>query len=240
MRGLGRHYELTVRCRGDIDPKTGYLIDIKVIDRQVRDVAIPLIASACHDRPTSEPSEIIPALFLALAAALAKLGPASLDALTWNLTPTYGVAMEAEHPGTVLLRQRFDFAAAHRLHAPSLSDEDNRRAFGKCNNPSGHGHNYQFEPVVAIKASPTGANPFSLADLEALAQRVLIEPFDHKHLNVDTPEFKSPGGEIPSVENIAKVFYERLATAIQKSNSGATLRAITVWETDRTSCTYPG
>jgi 6-pyruvoyltetrahydropterin/6-carboxytetrahydropterin synthase len=240
MHGLGRHYELTVRCRGEIDPKTGYLIDIKVIDREVRGTVIPLIAAACHTRSTSEPAAILPDLFHALAASLAKLGPASLDALTWNLTPTYGVAMEAGHTGTVLMRQRFDFAAAHRLHAPALSDEENRRAFGKCNNPSGHGHNYQFEPVVAIKLGETGTGNFSLADLEALAQRVLIEPFDHKHLNVDTPEFTSPKGSIPSVENIARVFFERLAPAVQRAHTGATLRAITVWETDRTSCTYPG
>jgi len=240
MRGLGRHYELTVRCRGEVDARTGYLIDIKVIDRLVRESVIPFIAMACRDRPSIDASELMPELFGSLADAAAKVTDVSLDALTWNLTPTFGVTMEADHAGIVLLRQRFDFAAAHRLHAPTMSDEENRRAFGKCNNPSGHGHNYQFEPVVAIKMDGPAAARFGLSELEELAQRVLIEPFDHKHLNVDTPEFASGRGEIPSVENIAKVFYERLAPAVQRTNAGASLRSITVWETDRTSCTYPG
>jgi len=242
IRGLGRHYELTIRCAGPIDPRTGYLIDIKTIDKAARASVIPLIAQACVNRPTADPSSMISELFAVLRESIARESSAALDMLQWSLSPTYGVAMHAAEMNTALLRQRFDFAAAHRLHAPTLSDEENRRAFGKCNNPSGHGHNYQFEPLVAVPVSSEShrGTTFSLIELEDLVQRVLIEPFDHKHLNVDTPEFAALGGAIPSVENIARVFYERLASAIAAQARGASLRAITVWETDRTSCTYPG
>ncbi|MEL6796463.1 MAG: 6-carboxytetrahydropterin synthase, partial [Planctomycetota bacterium] len=134
-----------------------------------------------------------------------------------------------------LLRQQFDFAAAHRLHAPELSDEENQRVFGKCNNPSGHGHNYRIEASVAVPVNqPPGG--FGLADLEELCDTLVIERFDHTHLNVDTEEF-GPRGVMPSVENIAKVIYDILAPAV--GDRGATLRSMTVWETDRTCCTYP-
>jgi 6-pyruvoyltetrahydropterin/6-carboxytetrahydropterin synthase len=245
MRGLGRHYELTVRCSGRIDERTGYLIDIKTIDKAVRATVMPRIVEACHRDASLEPATLMPELVAVLSDAIAASnvgdsGAASLESLEWKLTPTYGVAMHVADRTVAMLRQRFDFAAAHRLHAPRLTDEENRRAFGKCNNPSGHGHNYQFEPLVAVPLPKDGgqADAFSLVQLEEIVQRELIEPFDHKHLNLDTAEFATTGGAIPSVENIARVFYERLGPAI--AAHGATLRAITVWETDRTSCTYPG
>lgn len=240
MRGLGRHYEVRVVYRGDVDPVTGYLIDIKTVDKAVRAAVIPIVMKACVERPCCEPGEIISEMFASLTRELSGRHSAALDGLEWNLSPTYGVAMHANDTSTVLLRQRFDFAAAHRLHSPGLSDEANRLAFGKCNNPSGHGHNYQFEPQIAIRLRTGGVPQFSLIELEELVQRVLIERFDHKHLNTDTEEFGTATGAIPSVENIAKVFYERLAPAVRAAHADASLRAVTVWETDRTSCTYPG
>jgi 6-pyruvoyltetrahydropterin/6-carboxytetrahydropterin synthase len=233
MRGLGRHYELIAICSGSPDPITGYLLDIKSVDRAVRGVAIPIIADACRDRPTTDPADLMPALF---ASTNESLG-GRLTRLTFKLTPTYGVTMQAASPTTVLIRQRFDFAAAHRLHVPSLSPEQNRAVFGKCNNPAGHGHNYGLEPCVEVTL---GATPrFSLQELEDLTEHVLIRRFDHKHLNQDTPEFSSEAGAIPSVEEIARVFYDLLAPEVEHASPGARLKSITVWETDRTSATYP-
>jgi 6-pyruvoyltetrahydropterin/6-carboxytetrahydropterin synthase len=255
MRGLGRHYELLVRVRGEIDPTTGYLINIKEIDHAVRAAALPLIAGACRTRPETDPALLMPGIFAAVAAAL----PQEILSVRFCLSPYYSVEMQA--PPTpappasdaaarpaVLLRQRFDFAASHRLHVPALSEAQNQALFGKCNNPSGHGHNYQFEPCVEVRL-PDPAEPpsqpgppiFSLQDLERLAQQVLIDRYDHKNLSTDVPEF-GPGGSgvNPSVEHIARTFYERLAPAIAAASGGAArLRHITVWETDRTSSTYP-
>jgi 6-pyruvoyltetrahydropterin/6-carboxytetrahydropterin synthase len=148
--------------------------------------------------------------------------------------------MLASDPSTVLLRQRFDFSASHRLHTPALSEEANRALYGKCNNPSGHGHNYQFEPCVAVRVGE-GALGFSIDDLERLAEREIIRRFDHRNLNVDTREFAPGEGLIPSVENIARVFYGLMAPAVRDAPGGdAELRSVTVWETDRTSSTFPG
>jgi len=234
MRGLGRFYAFNVIAVGTPDPDSGYLVDIKTIDRAVRSAIYPRLVEACHDTPETDPVGLLVDWADPLAAALR---PHTLRAVRWELTPTYSVGLEGldmtdTAPRRVLIRQRFDFAAAHRLHAEGLSDEDNRTLFGKCNNPSGHGHNYQVEPCVAVEPG----QGFSLARLEALTDEIVVDHFDHRHLNVDTEEF-GPGGSNPSVENIARVGFERLAPAI--AEAGAELVSMTVWETDRTSCTYP-
>ena len=133
----------------------------------------------------------------------------------------------------VIVRQMLEFSAAHRLHVPSLDDDENARIFGKCNNPAGHGHNYRIEPSVEVDPE----RPISVDAIERITDAVVIERFDHKHLNEQTEEFASQGGLNPSVENIARVCFGLLDRPI--ADAGGMLRAVTVWETDRTSCTYP-
>jgi 6-pyruvoyltetrahydropterin/6-carboxytetrahydropterin synthase len=236
-RGLSRHYELVVKCAGDLDPRSGYLLNIKEIDRAVRSTALPIIQQACHSRPNLEPGELMPELLAALSVPLKEL----LSAVLWKVTPYYSVEMSVATTSSVLLRQKFDFCASHRLHVPSLSTEENRALFGKCNHPSGHGHNYQFEPCVQIALDASSRQPFTLRDLESLADATIVQRFDHKNLNTDTVEFKDgPGGGVnPSVENIARICFELLDAAMRRANSKATLKSITAWESDRTSCTYP-
>ena len=233
MTGLGAHYELEVACRGNLGPQTGYLLDIKAIDRAARASAVPIIAEAFARSPQTQPGELLPSLVEAMAHELRGTDVA----LVWKLSPYYRVEMSAADTRTVLLRQKFDFAAAHRLHNPDLSDEENRELFGKCNSPTGHGHNYQVEPCVAVTLDARGRQNLTARRLEELTARVLIDRFDHKHLNLDAPEFAPHTGVIPTVENIARVFFDLLAPHIK--DAGADLRSITVWETDRTSCTYP-
>lgn len=246
MRGLGYWFAVRVWCRGEPDSATGYLINIKEVDEAVRRAVVPRIARACREAPGNDPALLMPELVQALCASL----PGVCSAMRWMLTPYYSLEMASDDFSTVLLRQRFDFAASHRLHVASLSDEENRTLFGKCNNPAGHGHNYQFEPCVAVglgahsggtgKTGSSGA-PFSLTDLERMAHESLIRRFDHKHLNLDTREFNTEQGGInPTVENIARVFFEILSSAMRKSGAQAELRSMTVWETDRTSATFPG
>jgi 6-pyruvoyltetrahydropterin/6-carboxytetrahydropterin synthase len=147
--------------------------------------------------------------------------------------------MEVQTMHLAHLRQKFDFAASHRLHNPTLSDDENRRLYGKRNNPRGHGHNYQFEPCIEVEAGE-GAPAFTLEMLETLAKQAILDRFDHRHLNEDTAEFRQPGGLNPSVENIAKVFYDLLRAEMLAMNLPGRLRHVTVWETDRTCATFPG
>lgn len=242
MRGIGSFYEFQIRCVGTPDPRIGYLLDIKAIDAATRDVLYPNLVAAVNQTAKVDGSHL-PAPEGLLLKAFGPLNHSlgnTLHSIRWQLTPTYSMEtiMSSSSEATVLLRQRFDFAAAHRLHAPHLSDEENRRLFGKCNNPNGHGHNYQFEPCVALSAAPGSSSGFDVTRLEEICDRILMDRFDHKHLNLDTEEFNDATGVNPSVENIAKVFYELLAPEI--SRAGATLRSMSVWETDRTCAEYPG
>lgn len=246
LTGSARYFEFDVRCRGEIDPATGYFLNIKDIDAAFRDAVVPRLAALLRspDHADRSPQSVLPDLFHALNAALDR----RVRALVWRLTPFLRAEadMNPSQPAQtrVAIRQQFDFSAAHRLHAPSLSDADNRRVFGKCNLPSGHGHNYRVEPCVDVPAG-AAAPGFQLSDLERLTAETIIERFDHKHLNLDCPEFNpqaSPPGLNPSVENIAMVCYNLLAPRIDdlaRHGKPARLRCVTVWETEKTSATFP-
>ena len=132
-----------------------------------------------------------------------------------------------------IMTEQFEFSAAHRLHCPELSDDENRRTFGKCNHPSGHGHNYRIAVAVRVRTG-AGAPALSTGALEGIVTRTVLDRFDHRHLNVDCPEFAELN---PSVENIAQVCHALLSDEI--AAAGAALDHVTVWETAKTSATYP-
>lgn len=228
MTGLGRYYEIDVQCAGSADPTTGYFLNIREIDEAVRRGAIPIIRDAIADNPASEPWTLAALLLFAVNEHLR----GTVQALTWRLTPFYSVSMEVATMPQCVIRQQFEFAASHRLDCESLSPDENRRIFGKCNNEAGHGHNYRVEVAVAI--DPTDST-FSLPMLEEIVSRIVIDRFDHKYLNVDCAEFAELN---PSVENIARVAHDLLKPELDAA--GLSLRAVTIWETDKTSCTYPG
>ncbi len=238
MQGLGRYYELHVSVVGTVHPTTGYMVSIQTIDQAARVAAVPVIVRACVEKPEIDPTALLPEMFRALEAALPDV--ARLAELRFALTPTYSVSMEMSDMTKALLRQQFDFAASHRLNAPELSEEENRRLFGRCNNRNGHGHNYRVEPAIEVEVpAPGECAALTLKQVEQITLETVINRYDHTHLNSDTPEF-GEGALNPSVENMAKVFFEALAPKIKEtSQGGARLRAITVWETDRTSSTYP-
>jgi 6-pyruvoyltetrahydropterin/6-carboxytetrahydropterin synthase len=247
MVGLGAHYELEITAVGRPDPQTGYFLDIKVLDRAARGTIIPHIVRAFRARPMTDPAALLhePGACDALAAALAPDLAARSGRVTrvrWKLSPFFSVEAQMNEAGTAalrgstMIRQRFEIAAAHRLHVPGLSDAANRATFGKCNNPSGHGHNYVIEPAVVVDGGGADQS-MSLARLEAIVHEHIIEPFDHTHLNVDRPEFDfTRGGVNPSVEHIAEVFYRRLTGPV--AAAGGRLAHVTVWETEKTSATF--
>ena len=234
MSGPWPHWEVRIACVADPDPIVQYVLDIKQIDAAVRTALLPPLCDAAHSgRPLAG---TLRAAWPELQRQLGGL----LERLTLALTPTYRMDLTRSHPDHVLLRQRFDFAASHRLHNPAISDEENRRRYGKCNNPRGHGHNYQFEPCVRVPVDAKGELPLTLHQLEHAAKLAIIDRFDHTHLNEDTVEFSiERGGVIPTVENISRVLFELLRDQLAHSCPHASLVSMTAWETDRTSATYP-
>jgi 6-pyruvoyltetrahydropterin/6-carboxytetrahydropterin synthase len=231
LTGLGVYYELEVTIRGEADPVTGYLMNISEIDEAVRRVAIPRIENQVRETPNLAPTEAIRKLLESLQPELNE----SIVALRWRLTPYYSIQMRADDMSRVLLSQIFDFAAAHRLHCPEYDDEKNLEVFGHCNNPNGHGHNYRLQVEVSKKLESDQTKTFTLADLERIVDEQVVKRFDHTHLNLDNPEFASLN---PSVEHIAQVCHGLLEKPIDEAKGR--LERVKVWETDRTSCTFPG
>src|SRR6202049_2935819 len=88
------------------------------------------------------------------------------------------------------LGRRYHFSASHRLHTAHLSEEENCRVFGKCNNPYGHGHNYTLEVSISGDVDPATGMITNLADLDDFVSRQVLDAFDHKSLNEDVPAFR--------------------------------------------------
>ncbi len=230
MRGLGRYYELDVTCRGDADPVTGYFINIKQIDRAVQEHGLGCFAEAIAEADGVAMGGLMRRL-------LGAIGPALRDTVVraeLKLTPTYGIAIRSEDMEHVLIRQMYEFSAAHRLHVPSLSESENREVFGKCNNPAGHGHNYRLEVVVRVPIDGEGRTAEAGA-LDALVNEHAVIKLDHKHLNSDVPQFAELN---PSVENIVRVIWGMLDEPMNEAGWG--LEELSVWETSKTVCTYRG
>lgn len=103
--------------------------------------------------------------------------------------------------------RRYGFPASHRLHAPRLSDEENRRLYGKCNNPYGHGHNYTLEVSARGPADPRTGIAVETSRLDSLVLREVLLPFDHRNLNVDVNSFADV---VPTSENLAVEICRRL------------------------------
>jgi 6-pyruvoyltetrahydropterin/6-carboxytetrahydropterin synthase len=130
------------------------------------------------------------------------------------------------------LGRRYRFSASHRLHSAHLTEQENCRVFGKCNNPYGHGHNYVLEVSLSGDVDPATGMIANLADLDAFVQRQVLEDFDHKSLNEDVPAFRD---KVPTTENLCIEIFERL-----KSFSNARLERIRVQETGNNSFEYAG
>lgn len=105
------------------------------------------------------------------------------------------------------------FAAAHRYHRPEWSDAENRRVFGLCANPHGHGHNYLLEVAVEGDVDPTTGFCVDLGALDRLLDETVRGPLDHQHLNHVVADF-APGGAIPTSENILAYLWPRIAAGV--------------------------
>lgn len=132
----------------------------------------------------------------------------------------------------VVFGRRYRFAASHRLHSHKLSDEENCRVYGKCNNPYGHGHNYVVEIRVSGTADAATGMIVNLTDLDSFVAREVIEAFDHKSLNEDVEAFRTV---VPTTENLCKEIYQRL-----KQFPLAKLESVRIEETSNNSFEYGG
>lgn len=132
----------------------------------------------------------------------------------------------------VAVYRKEHFNAAHRLNNPQWDEQTNQKVFGKCNNPSYHGHNYEL--IVKLTGIPDAETGY-VYDLKLLSDLIheeVLERFDHKNLNLDTVEFKDKN---PTAENIAIEIYGLLRSKIDLKYD----LQIRLYETERNFVEYP-
>jgi 6-pyruvoyltetrahydropterin/6-carboxytetrahydropterin synthase len=130
--------------------------------------------------------------------------------------------------------RRETFNAAHRLNNPLFDQVTNERIYGKCNNPNYHGHNYVLEVWISGEINIETGYVVDLKILKDIIKEEVVEPFDHKNLNLDCSEFRDL---IPTAENIAVVIWKRLRKRFNEAEYGLEIR---LWETEKNSVWYNG
>jgi 6-pyruvoyltetrahydropterin/6-carboxytetrahydropterin synthase len=140
---------------------------------------------------------------------------------------------------TVYVSRKYAFSATHRLHAAGLSISENREVYGKCNNPHGHGHNYEVEITVAGPVDAVTGRAVDLAALDALASREVIGPLRYRNLNEEVEAFRTA---VPTTENLTFEVDHRLRAVWAAAFPGGAprLEKIRIWETERNICEVGG
>jgi 6-pyruvoyl-tetrahydropterin synthase len=222
--GVGAYFEVTVHVHAPPDATSGMVWSIHHIDDLVRSRFAPAAGRSLL------PGGPLPAAVLREFIESIGSDEPMPDRVDWHLNPRLRYSMRPNAMHEVLIAHQYQFAASHRLHAPALDETENERLFGKCCRESGHGHNYIVEVDVAAPID----GPFSRHQMDEIVESNVIERFDHKHLNIDCPEFAD---RCPTVEHITIVCHDLLVEPIARA--GARLRQVRVWETQKTWSAFP-
>lgn len=231
--GLSIYLALFVELEGEVDPATGFVVNVIDIDRAVRGHAVGIFADGISAAYRSGREVLLWQVVSMLRASWMKLsgvfGTSRLSRLSLALNPNRKIAIDSESDPMFEFSEKFEFAAMHKLWNDKFTAEQNFGVFGKCANPTGHGHNYVLEVTIA---SETAEN-FKIGDFERIVSERFIDVVDHRNLNADVPDFAQV---IPTVENIASIAWKRL----DGSFGQARLVRTSVWETDKTYASFSG
>jgi 6-pyruvoyltetrahydropterin/6-carboxytetrahydropterin synthase len=137
----------------------------------------------------------------------------------------------------VYLTRRYRFSAGHRLHNDAMNPEENRRVYGKCNNPNGHGHNYLLEVTVLGTIDASTGMIFDLVSLDGIVAESVLDKFDHKNLNLDVENFRTL---VPTTENLCLEIYRLLREPLEVAGTerGLQLSRVRLEETSLNSFEY--
>ncbi|PDW01961.1 6-carboxytetrahydropterin synthase [Candidatus Viridilinea mediisalina] len=231
--GHGHNYTLDVTITGTLDPRTGMVMNMTELKALVNEVLEEFDHKHLNEDtpyfkdqlPTTE--NLVRVLWQLIAAHLPTV--ARLAHLRIYEQPDLWADYDGAEETT--FARAYSFAAAHRLHAPALSAEENRAVYGKCNNPNGHGHNYTLEVSVTGPHDPaTGM----VIDLEAMDRsvRAVLDQLDFCHLDHEVAAF----ADKPSTaENIVVYLWDELAPRFE-----GRLSHLKLWETRKNVFTYTG
>lgn len=132
----------------------------------------------------------------------------------------------------VTFTRRYRFSASHRLDCASLSPDENRQVYGKCNNPYGHGHNYLLEVSVRGPVDRATGMVMNMADLDAVVGKSVVGRFHLANLNTDALFER----EVPTTENLCREIYRLLASELPDGK----LDRIRIEETENNFFEYAG
>ena len=246
---FGHNYFLEVKVEGEINPKSGIILNIKELDEIIKSRIINRLDKKLLNQALDEFNRIPPtsenlAVWIANELKTALPDVTRLSGVRLEETPLDAVEWSPQRSGThekslmnqieIRVTRSYEFAASHRLHSPHLSDEENVALFGKCNYANGHGHNYILEVTVSGEINPSDGRVMPQDELDALVNREVVDRYDHRHFNLDIPEF---AGLIPSTEVLTKMIWDRLKPVIP---APVRLHKVVVRETARNIFEYSG
>lgn len=224
---------LSLQCtlEGGVDPRTDYVCNVKEVDAILRQHAVCDIWDQLRDSFDSlSPSNLLTHFWQAVAPHVPQ--GTGLYELQLSVSPFLSFRLNQASFPMIYASQQFEFSASHRLHNLSLSNEENRQLYGKCNNPHGHGHNYVVE--VSVELPPAQAHAYSSTQTEQVVKAKVIDRLDHRHLNIEVPPFDRLN---PTVENIAVTIWEWL---VGEFPAPTRLSRVRVYETPKTWADYWG
>ena len=232
--GVGLYLALWVHLRSKVDFDTGFVVNVSQIDAAVREWVIPYYQQRFNawfrERQTPGIGEIVE-LLRESRERLREIPGLDWKKRLWKmemeLNPFRKLSVGWETAEMVTYSEKFEFAAMHKLWNEKFDKKTNFNLFGKCANPTGHGHNYVIEVVV----EPPKVRAGWLEGFEKTVKERFLDVVDHKNLNQDVPIFCKTN---PTVENIAKFAYDQLKTKLKPCR----LVEVVVWENDRTYCRY--
>lgn len=209
----GHNYRLEVTVEGAIDPRTGMVVNIKT----VAEVLTEKVGRAFDQKSLNDEvpefrdrAPTLENLLIAIRERLTSALPREASLVRLRLWETDLLFADDERQGKdwkMTLTRIYEFAASHRLHVPSMSNDENLELFGKCNNPAGHGHNYLVEVTVEGEPDPRTGMMVDLGALDEAVGALVVDLYDHKNLNVDLPEFQ---GRPTTSEVVAAEIFARL------------------------------
>lgn len=230
-QGLAIYLEFRVGLVGQIDRNTGFFVNVHEVDNVLRKHAVPeftdLIRKSYRNARHVDTSDLKQVMIEAVNVMKNSIKNVFISDAGLNLNPNRKIEIDCEDTSMIYFSEKFEFAAMHKLWCSKFSEDENYKTFGKCAHPSGHGHNYVIE--VTVKSN----QELNYGQIEKTVKKNLIDLLDHRNLNADITYFHDHN---PTIENIAVFSWDQLVRKFKNS----VLHAVTVWETDKTFCTYHG
>ncbi|XP_072050729.1 6-pyruvoyl tetrahydrobiopterin synthase-like [Amphiura filiformis] len=143
-------------------------------------------------------------------------------------------SMGSKQGRTVYLSRVEKISACHRLHSNHLSDEENKKIYGKCNNPNGHGHNYTVTVTLKGKVDPVTGMVINITDLKEYMKKAIMDTLDHKNIDLDVPYFKDI---VSTTENVATYIWDQMTQLLPDPSL---LYEVKIHETDKNIVFYRG